>query len=275
MNREMIRDRFPIGNDELTAQDGRPQVDKFSRGILFEKLDDGYGNSILKKVSDNSVVLGGAILALEHLTGATATFKPTTLNEIYNISATASTNVNTTALFGCGTGGSGLDFGSIVAPDIKQRDILELVPMRYGAAVTGDDASKYFFKKENADKVTSSWYLKQFDGVPVIKSLWKNGVDTETDGTEITSDVHDSKNTEGIETFAEFNISLNTSDIREYFEAIGKLSSARYNTIGFYTGEKVGTEYANVRLFSVVTFNNRDVSVKTKSSFVYRVYTLI
>lgn len=273
---EIIRDSFRLCNDGL-REDKKLKIPqrKLFRGELFEKIDDGYGNPILKKINSNTVVVGGAILALQKITGVTPQFLPPAINENYGIANTGGTGNNTICLFGCGTGGAGLDFGNVIAPDIKQKDVAGgLVPLRYGATVTGDDAAKYFFKKDNQDG-TFAWYLKEFDTGTSIKTLWKNSVDSDTDGTEITTDISGSDSDDGIESFVEFNISLNTNDVREWFEAQGQLSQARYNCFGFYSGEKVGSEYVNVRLFSTVSFNNRDVSVRTTSSFVYRIYSLI
>lgn len=208
--------------------------------------------------------------------GVEATWQPATLNEIHNVSAT-STATPLLCLFGIGTGGCNLDFGSVVAPDIKQRDVINPIPLRYGASVTGEDASKYFMKVPNGDSSTYSWYLKQFTGTPVIKSCWKNAVSTDEDGTEILTEIYNSTNTEGIETFTELQIVMNSKDGREYFEATGSMATARYNTIGFYTGapNAAGTEYANVRLYSVVTFNSRALDLQSKSQFIYRIYSLI
>ena len=180
----------------------------------------------------------------------------------------------TIALFGCGTGGSQLDFGNIVAPDVKQNNVKEIVPMRYAADLTGTDANKYYMKAANADGSTFSWYLKEFDSTPVLKSFWKNSVDTESEGTEIIEDISDNNRTEGVETYAQFEISLNANDVREYFLTTGNLKMARYNSFGIYTGEKVGNEYGNVRLYAVVNFNNRSLQTPVTSSFIYRIFAL-
>lgn len=249
---------------------------KVTHGELFQKLDDGYGHVFLKPIASNTVVLGGAILALEKLCDTQAAFKPTTLNDILSIPVSGTTaGKEKIALFGCGTGGAQLDFGNVVATDIKQNNVKELIPMRYGAALTGVDAGKYFLKANNSDGATFSWYLKEFDSAPVIKSYWKNAVDSEGEGTEITEDISNSVRAEGIETYAQFELSLNTNDVREYFVANGNLKMARYNTFGIYTGEKIGDEYGNVRLYAVVNFNNRDVSLANSASFVYRLYSLV
>ncbi len=269
---ELFRDNLIVG-DSMAAKT-RPTI-----GVLYQKLTDGYGHPILKKINSNTVVLGGAILALEKLTGVTAGFKPKTLNELLGIPcASVNPGSEKIALFGCGTGGAGLDWGQVNNPSIKQNNVLDLIPMRYGLSpLVGEDAAKYFMQKMNGDGTTFSWYLKEFDGPPTIKSCWKNAIDSSTDGTEIVDDIADSPKNEGIETFAQFELTLNTHDLHEYYASTGNLSGARYNTFGFYTGEKVegANEYANVRLYAVVTFNNRDVSLESTSSFIYRVYSLV
>lgn len=275
---EIFKDTFHLDGCKLNEVSiGRARnSNKVTYGRLFKKTTDGYGNTILKPISDNTVVLGGAINALEKLCGVEATFKPASLNDIYNHPVSGATGNDTICLFGAGTGGSGMDFTSVVAPDIKQRNVIDLIPMRYGASV--EDESKYGFKIPNVDNPgTFSWYLKKFDSDPTITSYWKNSIDTSTDGTEITEEVYNSQSTEGIETLAEFSFSLNTKDIREYFEAIGDVDIARYNTFGFYTAEYVESakDYANVRLFSCITFHNKDVTTETESSYVYRIYSLI
>lgn len=271
----MIKDRM-VANDDLIITNKLNSECASPHGRLFQVLGVQNGRRVVKEIACNTVVVGGAITALENLTGATATWKPSTLNDIYNVSATPN-GAPKLALFGIGTGGSNLDFGSVISPDIKQRDIIQPIPLRYGESLTGDDAEKYFMKVVNTDGATNSWYLKEFSSIPVIKSCWKNSANTAEDGTEISSDIYDSKNTEGIETFTELQIDMNTLDGREYFEGTGALTSARYNTFGFYTGSlnAEGTEYADVRLYSVVTFNNRSLDLQSKSSFLYRIYSLI
>ena len=122
--------------------------------------------------------------------------------------------------------------------------------------------------------------MKEFSDVPVVRTLWRDAADLDTDGSEVTSDIASSDRTEQLETIADFPIDLSVDDVHEYFESIGELEMARYNSIGLYLGEKVqlddGTyEYVNVRLMCYININNRDVSVKTASSYTYRIYTIV
>ncbi len=282
-NPKFIKDRLPLMsmvNDEQMAIATKNNI-PLMRGVLYEVNDDGYGNDILNKINENTVVFGGAVLALEHLTNVTASFKPATLNEIYNVNADIAGNNSQSfiSLFGVGMGGAALDFGSVKDPSVKQREILDFIPLRSCPALTGTDADKYFFKKDDVDGVNSNWYLKEFESATVVKSLWKDAAETDSDGTEITEEIYESTRTEGIESFAEFKIKLNVNDVREYFESIGELDMARYNAIGLFTGQKVavedGQDYVNVRLFSVVNFENNSVKEKKESQYIYRVYSLV
>lgn len=252
------------------------------KGVLYEVNDDGYGNEVLKRVNSNTVVFSGAVLALEHLANVTATFKPATLNEIYSVnSAVPGSNINSFInLFGIGTGGAALDFGNVITPVVKQREVLNFIPLRTGATIVGTaDLAKYFFKKPAPSGTEYNWYLKEFDSATVIKSLWKDAAEQDADGTEITAEIYNSARTEGIESFAEFRIKFNSYDVREYFEYIGEMDMARYNSIGLFTGQKVdiggAMDYVNVRLFSVVNFENSSVKEKKESTYVYRVYSLV
>lgn len=281
MNPKRINDRMVTHDDLIITNPGlRAAMPEQAapHGRLFEVLGVKNGRRIAREVACNTVVVGGAITALENLTGVPANWNPTTINDIHNVAAVAPEGVvPKLCLFGIGTGGAGLDFGSVIATDIKQRDILDPIPMRYlsGETPTGDDAAKYFMKV--AGEEFNAWYLKTFSKVPVIKTCWKNAASEDEDGTEVNVDIHDNENTDGLETFCEIQIDMNTLDGREYFDATSQLATARYNTIGFYTGvpNADNTEYANVKLYSAITFNNRDLSIRSSSSFIYRVYSLI
>lgn len=256
-------------------------------GRLFEVLGMQGNRRVVREVACNTVVVGGAITALENLTGAKAGWHPQTINEIHSVQAEGKANTAPTlCLFGIGTGGAEMTFGTVKETSIKQKDILNPIPMRFSedATPTGTDAEKYFMKAkatESSYEDYNAWFLKQFVKTPVIKTCWKDNADEDGDGTEVinSEDVSSSSDhqEDSLETFTEIEIALNTLDGREYFEATDQLTTARYNTIGFYTGVPTADagEYADVRLYSVINFNNRDLSIRSSSSFIYRVYSLI
>lgn len=283
MKAEILRDYLPLADtlDERQIGGASSQIPGLA-GILYEVNDDGFGNPVLKKIDSNTVVIGGAIAALERLCNTTASWKPKTLNELYNINADKKGNDMRSyiSLFGVGVGGSGLQFGSVVEKDIKRQDIPDLIPMRSGEALTGSDSKMYHFAKDKGDG-TYDWYLKEFSDPIIIKSCWKDVADDdETDGTEILDDISESKRKENIQTFAEFVLDFNTKDVREYYESIGALDQARYNSIGLFTAEKImnddgSYDYINIRLFSYLNIDNKSVRIKTASKYIYRILSLV
>lgn len=281
--RKIYRDHFLLGDgiEEKLSMSSEKQIPGF-RGILYENLGkDDYGNRILKKINDNTVTVGGAIQALEHLTGVEAKWKPKTLNEIHGVNTNLTGNNLTTriCLYGVGVGGSGLEFGSVVKKNEKLREVPGIIPLRTGSALTGDDANLYKFKI-GKDDGTFDYYLKEFADPPIIKTCWKDSLDDEVDGTEVLDEIHDSTRTENLQTFAEYILDFNTKDVREYYESIGALEQARYNSIGLYLADKVSQsdgsyEYANIRLFSYLNIDNKSVRIKTACQYVYRILSLV
>ena len=113
-----------------------------------------------------------------------------------------------------------------------------------------------------------------------MRSLWKNAPDLTKDGTEILSDADVSNGPDGtgIESFAECTIRIDPNDIRPYFEAAGNIDMARYNSIALFTGRvhEVSddyVDYTNVRLFSVVNFDNESVKIPSEKTYIYRIYS--
>lgn len=282
-NEKILRDHL-IAYDEM-----RPfskQKGKLAKGILFREDVDDYGRKIFTKVGENTVVLGGAIAALERLAGVESSFRPNTLNHILNVNDGHEYHINSTpiALFGCGSGGAPLDFGNVYDPDVKQNNVAGLLPMMVSSSgvLTGTDAEKYMMKTtiQTPDRTTlHCWYLKEFDIEPTITSLWKDAASEDEDGSEISTDISDSESENGVESFVEFKLVLRDQDVRSYYEAMGMLSQARYNSIGLYLGEKVNLgdhdDYVNVSLFSVLNIENEALAKRKTITYAYRVYALI
>lgn len=263
------------------------QSSKVAKGILYRDDGvDGFGRRIFTKVAENTVTLGGAIAALERLTNVESSFRPNTLNHIMSLNDGYTYNLNSTpiALFGCGIGGAGMTFGDVYDPDVKQNNIAQLIPMMVSAnELTGTEADKYMMRttvKTTDGTKLNCWYLKEFDTVARITSLWKDAPAENEDGSEIVEDISDSESENGVESFAQFKLALNDDDCRSYFEAMGMLPQARFNSIGLYVGEKVilddgSTDYVNVSLFSVVNINNEALAERKSLVYYYRVYAMI
>ena len=257
-------------------------------GPLTQNVDD-WGNPIFDHVNDNTVVLGGAVLALRYLFDSSSGFMPDTLNTIYGVNANVQVPEKSTAvkLFGVGTGGASAEkFGDVVDPDFKQKELVDWIPFRVSDSPTlsASDASKYYFRRQfsSAPSVQYGWYLKELENVGnvEIQSRWKDTVDATGTGALITSDVSGNTSTNLIETYAECILKITEDDIKPYFEFSGDLTMARYNTIGLFTGVKqtIATDYEDyvgVRLFSVVNMDNVSVKIPTECTYLYRIYAAI
>ena len=280
-------------NDTLAFDDAyvKDKIDKFGTsprifGRLFEANTDEFGREVLTPVAANCVVAGGAIFTLMKLFNVQPNWLPQSINQIYNINADVEGNVmnSQVALFGVGIGGCGLEFNSVIDADPKQREVAEMIPIRVAAeeTLTGTDAEKYYMKTQLPGTEQYAWLMKEFDQPVGIRSLWKDAAEEGEDGTEITGEIYDSPRTEGQEHFAEMILKFNKNDVRSYWEAIGDLSMARFNSIGIYFGEKVITDptngaidYINVRLFSTINFENDSVKDRKEIKYVYRLYAMI
>lgn len=316
----IIRDSLPMNiqmiPDDLAATCKKHGIPVF-KGKLFrhegpmnQNLDD-WGNPIFEHVNDNTVVLGGAVLALRYLFGrfedmgrsssetssTTAGFIPATLNDIYNENnqtqlsqiSNAASNLPAVRLFGVGTGGASAEkFGDVFDPDFKQRELVDWIPFRVSDTDTlpADvaEADKYYFRHQfsSAPSVQYGWYLKEFENrndVPII-SRWKDTVDSVASGSVIQSEVYNSDNSNMIESYGECILKITEDDIKPYFEFTGDITMARYNTIGLFSGVKKTisegyNDYVNVRLFSVVNIDNVSVKIPTECTYLYRVYAAV
>jgi hypothetical protein len=286
------------------------------KGTLDQNLDK-YGRPIFEFVNENTVVIGGAVLALEKLFYGNDTantdigFMPLTLNQQFNLNTSVNYSDSETkiALFGCGIGGSDLEWGSVNDPDFKMYNLGNPIatdqsinatggtwlPFRVSTSVnispdeTGAVPTNYFFRKpivlNNGANNGYAWYLKEISNTPVvpIKSLWQDTLDPTDDGTEITgSTLSDSQKqrTDLIECFGECMLTITEDDFREYFVAAGNLTNARFNQIGLFTGVKKQIDgsyydYVGVRLFSVVNFNNVSVQEPSTNVYLYRIYSAV
>lgn len=280
----IIKDTLPVGVNIITKEqeaEYRKRNIPVFKGRLFE-VDD-YGNAIFK--AENTVVLGGAITALEHLFGVNANFIPADLNTIYglNTDVRADRFASYITLFGVGTGGSAIDFGNVYDPKFTQREIIDFVPFRLADTDTleGPDAEKYFFRRQISNTPTKyAWYLKEFEKPVEIKSQWKDAPEPDADGTEIIDEVYDDTTNIGIESIGECLIKITPEDIRPYFEFNGNIEMARYNSVGLFIGKKVQIsanyyDYVNVRLFSVVNLENDSVKRRKEVTYLYRVYAAV
>ena len=295
---EIIKDTLPMDIKIINAAEAKAARNHglpVFKGRLFahegpmdQNLDE-FGNPIFDFVNENTVVIGGAITALQHIFGVKATWIPATVNAIHGINDQQFNEFDCRVkLFGVGLGGCGMEFGPINDPDFKQREIIDWIPMRVSDTDTlelaEDVASKYYFRRPistAADNPQFGWFLKEFEKPVEITSLWKDTVDPTEDGTEIVSEIYDSTSTNLIETFAECVLKITSADIKPYFHWAGTPELARYNSIGLFSGVKKENitsgynDYVGVRLFSVVNIDNVSVKLPTETTYLYRIYAAV
>jgi hypothetical protein len=230
---------------------------------------------------ENQTVLGGAITVLEQCWGVTSPLVVDTLNNIMGIANTgpaADPSDSLVCLFGVGTGGSGDAIGTVKEVKFYEREITDMVPLRFTDPVnlTPDELLKYWFKAPQGDG-RNAYYLKKFEIDPVIKVLWKDAEGDE-DGSEVEVGVHNTNRTEPIETFVEMVLKVTKKDVREWFEETGNIELARFNSIGIFTGN-LGTladasqDYKNVKLIAKLNFGNEMLEYAKELTIIYRVYT--
>lgn len=313
----IIRDTLPMTQsiNELQEIAARKHGIPVFKGKLFKhegSLDenlDKYGRPIFNFVNSNTVVIGGAIMALQKLFYNSAevkdskniSFMPETLNEKFGVNADVEYDPlePTIKLFGVGVGGCGLEFGTAYDPDFKMTDLGELntsmIPFRLSKEDTieqdasGQNPANYFFRtklKVGTGDVMNAWYLKEFSDVPKTKVLWQDTIDPNDDGAPVTT--LDTERDDLIECFGECVLTITEDDLREYYSTAGNTQNARFNQIGLFTGVKKlisGSadsvdgnsyyDYVGVRLFSVVNFDNVSVKEASNNVYLYRIYAAV
>ena len=279
-------------SDKLSTVDNLQQ--DFAKGVQPKTFrtsisaTDEFGN-VLFTEEENETVLGGAITVMEKLWGIRSPLQVATINEIMDINANMTIDPTSpliqddiVCLWGIGTGGSGDAFGSIRKVNFYEREVGqngqkdEMIPFRVTQTqLTGDDAKKYHLMETRKDGLFA-YYLKDFEIAPQIKVLWKDGAEGE-DGSEVESDVHNTRRTDLIEAFVEMHLKLSKKDVREWFDVNGNIQLSRINTIALFTGRKVEIapgvfDYINVKMFSKLNLDNEPLTNTKEINFTYRIY---
>lgn len=280
--------------DTLTYKDGHNNMPCMEDFIAPHKgpktritICDEFGD-VLMDYESNLVVLGGAIATLEKLFNVRSNLTVDTINNICNIEpADQSLDPHPAdyhvCLWGIGIDGCGDAFGSVRDVKYYEREIGQngrkttgMIPFRVVTAPFDDDNKDKYFLMREVSSGHYGYYAKTFDEEPFIRSLWKDGAEGE-DGTEVTESVYDTTRTEDIETFVEMHMTIDKTDVREYFDLNGEIEQARINTIGLFIATPVYEEdtivgYKDVKLFSKFNMNSEPLSTRKTVLVKYRVY---
>lgn len=285
--------------DTIVLGDGRGYTDKLLRDVSHSLRGDvriGYdlttdpvtglsslGETVLHE--HNEIVLGGTLFALEKLFNVSADLNVAYLNDIIGF-GTDGPIINekypkntAVCLFNIGIGGCGNAYTDVKTVLQQHRQIANMIPFRVVDEPFergSEQAAKYWMMKQNSDG-KYFYYGKSFTKTPVIKALWKDAGDGE-DGTPVVESDYNSIKNVPIETFAEAVLTLEVTDLREYFELYSNITDARFNALGLCTGilstcEDGRPEYKQVKQFSALNFSNEMLHMNKDLSVIYRVYS--
>lgn len=229
----------------------------------------------------NKVVIGGALEIIRKMFGVDTDLTIKTLNDIMGIGTTGVVNDGAekqVCLFNVGLGGCGSAYTDKKVTLDQENQVKEMIPFRIvdDESELGDNVGKYWFAKQ-LETGKTAYYMKKFESISTIKSLWKDASSTDEDGTEVVGDPSTSTRPEGIESFVEIVLRISAEDLREYFNTYDSAENARFNSIGLCMGQ-MGTledgtpEYKNVTQFSILNFSNEMLHFDKDLSIIYRVY---
>jgi hypothetical protein len=285
-----------VFKDRITSRDSVENViNAFKQGVhkpVFRtriSMKNEFGETIFSNET-NETVLGGALTVLEKLCGIKANLKVGSINSIMGINDTvpasdsSAGNDDILCLWGVGVGGCGDAFSSRRVVKFQEREVgqnhhaEQMLPFRVVPEpfdVTDDNAARYFMMRERSDGYYE-YFLKTFEIDPIIKVLYKDGEKGE-DGTEVEDNVYDTTREDGIEAFVEIHLKITKNDIREYFERMGEIEKARFNTIALMTGRKTEIsegryDYTNVKMFSKINIENEALQSAKELQIVYDIF---
>ena len=185
-------------------------------------------------------------------------------------------------------GVSGSAENNLTAKEVKYRDsaVDGMVPFRYtNETLSADDQNLYFGKVKKADTNTTAYYLKRFDGDPVIKHYYDDSTEDGVDGSEVKNDVFTKDYGKAIKTLTEMNLIISKKDIKEWFTAQGNVEESRVNSIALYSavydenaklnpkdGNELKGDYTDIHLFSKLNIPTEPMSLTKDMHIIYRVY---
>lgn len=269
---------------------GRPKAlrGKVTMGYGLQ-TDPITGISSLNEVvleDDNEIVLGGTLFALEKLFNVSADLNVAYLNDImgFGIDGPAINEKypkdTGLCLFNVGLGGCGDSYSDVKVVLQQRRQIDSMIPFRVvdePFEPGSEQAGKYWMMVQNSDG-KYCYYGKSFTKSPTIKALWKDASKNGEDGSPVVESDYNSVKDIPIETFAEAILTIEPTDLREYFELYSNITSARFNSIGLCSGIKSvcadgRPEYKQVKQFSILNFSNEMLHMNKDLVTIYRIYS--
>lgn len=287
VNTKLYRDGFSMYDDKEIKYPGHLIRGEVELG--YELTTDpitglsSLGETVLKE--KNEIVMGGTLFALEKLFNVPADLNVAYLNDIIGF-GTDGPAINErypkdtcVCLFNIGNGGCGDSYTDVKSVLQQHRQLSGMIPFRVVDAPFepgSEEARKYYMMTQHSDG--KFWYYgKTFVKKPVIKALWKDAGEGE-DGSPVVESDYSSVKDVPIETFAESVLSLEVTDLREYYELYDNIARARFNSLGLCSGIKSSCadgrpEYKQVKQFSALNFSNEMLHMNKDLFCIYRIYS--
>jgi hypothetical protein len=286
----VIKDESPYVRGIVTMGHGRSYVER----------KDAYGNtftdSIIEDVfytGENQVVIGGN----QYIMCKIANLPYETVNEnfknpISNINPGKLSDGNQMNFDSKVTAPNESEFGVNISPlhyiqaftigyggalesNIHERDtnykgrmLYKPIPFRFTSQErTSSELMKYGGVRTSVNNGVSSkaYYLKRLDDGVVIRHLWRNNAGE--DGTPVTKSIFDTTDDNGIdiESYIEFNLTIDRYDAREYFQNFVSGENPIINELGLVAAywDSRTNEFLDPYMITHITFPNYPLQSKS------------
>lgn len=277
-----------IDEGKIVLKDGSSVLERkkmlYGEGMIgYDPYEDDKGITQLGELvvrKHNKIPVGGILSMLVNTFNATSGLTISSLNELMGIGRTGTLRQNTPStvcLFNLGLGGCGAAYTDEKEVLDQDNIVPSMIPFRIVDSKSElDEPDKYWFAKQMENGKTA-YYLKSFEGIPTIKTLWKDASEEGEDGTEVVGNPKESDRTEGMESFAQMILRISRKDLREYFSIYEDSRYPRFNSLGLCLGQKGvlddgREEYLNVYQFSILNFSNEMLHFDKDLTIIYRLY---
>lgn len=242
--------------------------------ILFHPLGS---REVIAKTHNRVVLAGAQFTACKHFDLPELIALPT-YNEDLSLDnsvvhGTSPINVPKYCLFGCGTGGCGLENSQVYPEKYTGRidPATELIPFRYQLPqndLTAEQRQKYFGRKTTADRI--AYYFKAFETEPQMFAR-------HVDGTTIDNTVYESTNNSDAEYYVEMMLRITKEDFRDFFRATTGINDAKVNSISlmsaWYTASDGYKWYQDIIPMTMLNIPNEPLIDLTKGiDITYHIY---
>lgn len=249
--------------------------------IITESKVDGK-RIFTKTIKYNDLLVGGSVYISEKINNVRSTFKTTPIDVELGVHTAEDITVDTSTISDelicgimVGNEGTSDTYNTVRAVKRSARTVPGIIPFRVvplNDDLKDNDREKYFLRKVIGDYVY--YYGKKFEIEREINVLYE-------DGTVVPTNVDVVPLNKYIKTFTKYKITIEQSDIREYFKITqGSTLRSLINSIGLVTGyptmdDEGNVEFCNVRTITTLNMENQELKDSESTiTFIYRLYVL-